>query len=121
MLFCHYFNRFQDPQRDKNYPRLEGDFLELECHKVIGDNGYCGTCLPFAKKGYPGYCGDDEATEEKNKTRWEREKPRPSGWGGWGLCDPMCRQVQFTGYSLLPLDLKLQCKLKDTIGAISQC
>ena len=90
-------NLFQDPQREENYPGLKGDILELECHKVIGESGYCGTCLSTAKKGEPGYCGEDQATEEEDKERWEKEKPRPSEWGGWGLCDPMCRQVEFTG------------------------
>jgi len=88
----------KDPQREENYPGLKGDILELECHKVIGESGYCGTCLSTAKKGEPGYCGEDQATEEEDKERWEKEKPRPSEWGGWGLCDPMCRQVEFTGY-----------------------
>jgi len=90
----------KDPQRDEKYPDLKGkdDFVELVCHKNVGRSGYCGTCRPNATKGNPGYCGEDQATEEEDKERWEREKPRPSEWGGWGLCDPMCRQVEFTGY-----------------------
>lgn len=90
----------QYQNKSEEYPDLKEDFVELECHKGTGDAGWCGTCLDFAKKGEPGYCGEDAAEEENedDKERWEREKPRPTGWGGWGFCDPMCRRLQFKGY-----------------------
>ena len=79
---------------------MDGDILELECYKSTGKAGWCGTCKSSAKKGNPGYCGEDAATEESDKKRRERERPRPTGWGGWGFCDPICRQLDFSGYGL---------------------
>ena len=83
--------------KDKKYPgRPEEDFIELECHKGSGESGWCGTCIHFANKSEPGYCGEGEATEN-DTARFEQERSRPSGWGGWGFCDQMCRELDFAG------------------------
>ena len=73
------------------------DFVELECRKEIGKSGWCGTCLKTAKKGQPGYCGKDAVTPE-DIIEFDKEMPRPTAWGGWGFCDPLCRQLEYSGY-----------------------
>ena len=77
------------------YPNLgDDDFVDLVCHKGSGQAGWCGTCLFYAKKGEPGYCGKGAAAENQT-AQFDREIPRPTGWGGWGFCDSRCRQLEY--------------------------
>ena len=61
----------------------------LKCYQPRRQSGWCGTCKETAKKGEPGYCGDD-AANAKDKKRFRKEMARPTGWGGWGYCDQLC-------------------------------
>ena len=49
-------------------------------------------------KGAPGYCGKDASTSE-NTDQFEKEMARPTAWGGWGFCDPLCSSAEIRGYA----------------------
>jgi len=68
--------------------------VTIECYdENVGDNGWCGTCLYGAKKGQPGYCEEIEDNKPQPMAE-EHEMPRPSKWGGWGVCHKNCSPKQ---------------------------
>ena len=82
--------------------KIESEKRKLNCYGETFTSGWCGTCQESALPGEPGYCGtdaeDEKEKEARDKTKENREKPRPTLWGGWGYCSKLCTQTNYQGW-----------------------
>ncbi|XP_023333009.1 uncharacterized protein LOC111704871 [Eurytemora carolleeae] len=95
-----------DPkERERRFPNQTNDIVSIPCFdENPGPYGWCGTCLSEARKGEPGYCGDDKAQE--GESLYQAELSRPSEFGGWGFCDKVCQTAQKARGNELPVLLE---------------
>ena len=52
-------------------------------------NGWCATCVPEAKKGEQGYCGEDQSHSQDSNSEILVVSPNSTDWG---FCDPKCKR-----------------------------
>jgi len=92
-------NVTQEEGWKEKYPGLQSDFVELECQGEYqgGVVGWCGTCLLSKGPGEPGHCGEG-AARSKSDPNYYAELARPTAWGGWGYCDPLCSKAKTFGW-----------------------
>jgi len=92
-------NVSQEKGWKEKYPGLHGDIVELECQGEYqgGVVGWCGTCLLSKGPGEPGHCGE-YAARSKSDPNYYAEQARPTAWGGWGYCDPLCNKGRTFGW-----------------------
>jgi len=95
-----------EEERKSRFKGYEEEIASIDCfNEDPGEYGWCGTCLSEAKKGHPGYCGEDQA--EEGDDLYQAELARPSEFGGWGFCDKLCQTAQNPGFGGEPVLLEM--------------
>ena len=67
--------------------------------------GWCGTCVPEAKKGDPGYCGSDQnmSVDENENSEILTVYPNSTSWG---FCDRKCHTPKPVDENMLQVSIR---------------